>query len=1537
MSEADLNDGDELAIAIVGMAGRFPGSPDVAAFWRNLCGGVEGIRFFTEDELRARGVPEERLREPGFVRAGAVLEQVDAFDAAFFGYSPREAALMDPQHRIFLECAWEALERAGHGLDAETRSVGVFAGTSLSTYLLFNLRTRPELLESGDSFQVMIGNDKDFLATRLAYHLDLKGPSLDVQTGCSTSLVATHLACQALLSFQCDVAIAGGVSVDVPQRTGYVHQPGGIASPDGHCRPFDAQAQGTLFGSGVGVVVLKRLSDALADGSHIHAVIRATAINNDGASKLGYTAPSAEGQMEVIARTHALAGVTPDTLGYVEAHGTGTLLGDPVEVSALTSAFRAGTDATGFCALGSVKSNIGHLDAAAGVAGLIKTALVVEHGLIPPTLHCRTPNPNIDWAHSPFYVNATLKEWKPQGQRRRAGVSSFGIGGTNAHALLEEPPPPAPSGPSRAWKLLPVSAKTPEALEALTRDLATHLGEHPEQDLADVAFTLQVGRKAFAQRRVVVCEDGQDAAAVLSAMDPERVFTGVAKDGGRPVVFLFPGGGAQHVRMGQGLYESEPAFREAFDACAAIMQRRFGLSLRATLYPPGAEDTVAPLPRPSVGLPALFTVEYALARLWESWGIRPEAMIGHSMGEYVAACLAGVFSLEDALALVAERGRLFEQLPAGSMVSVALPEQELLPLLNERLSLAAVNAPSQCVVAGDTASVDALAADLAARGIEHRRVHIDVAAHSHLIDSILPAFSSFVGRLKLQTPKLPFVSGVTGTWVTEEEATDPRYWVRHLRQTVRFGQGVRTLLEDPSRVLLEVGPGRTLGPLARMQLERGQPTVVLTSMRAPREPGSDVRFALNTLGRLWVAGVTVDWKTLHSGERRRRVVLPTYPFERKRYWLEPRAESAAPASDTALARRKDAADWFYLPSWKRTLAPRAPVAAEPRHWLLFADAGGLGDALAARLTEGGGSVTRVRPGTGFHRRDDGVLEVDPGRPESYVALLAALTEAGQRPERIVHLWSVDAPGAGLEGLERAQGTGFLSLLFLAQALAGQGAQAPVHLTVVSTGVQAVTGHEALTPAKATLLGACRVLPHEVPGLTCRSLDVESPAGPEERQALAARLAGEVAAAPANGAVALRGAFRWEQDFEPVRISPPAPGAPSRLRPGGTYLITGGLGGIGLVLAEHLARQARARLVLVGRAALPERSAWDGWLASHGEHDRTSQRIRKVRELEALGAEVLVLQADVGDAGQMAEALRRAREVFGAPHGVIHAAGVPAGGLVQLRTRQAVEDVLRPKVQGTWVLHELLKDTPLDFLMLCSSRTAYTAEPGQIDHCAACAFQDAFAHHAAARGSVPVVSLGWDTWREVGQAVTTELPDASGSLREALLAHALSPAEGLDVFERVLAQLPPHVVVSTRHLPAAIARSASMLQELMGPVDTAAASAAPRAVPVNMDEVERELSEIWQRHLGVESVGLHENFFELGGNSLIGLKVVNEVKRRFGTDMPVVALFENPTLGAMARLLTRKQEPATAATAAHDRRSRGARRREQMQQRRQSDH
>ncbi|HEX8148769.1 MAG TPA: type I polyketide synthase [Pyrinomonadaceae bacterium] len=882
-------------VAVVGMAGRFPAAANVEDFWRNLRDGLDAVSRLTPDEVEALGLSPEALRGGNYVNAAYVLEGVETFDAAFFGINPREAEILDPQHRLFLECAWEALEHAGYDPERYEGAVGVYGGAKLSTYL-FNLYAEGGTLAALSRVQIVMANDKDHLTTRVSYKLNLRGPSVNVQTTCSTSLVAVHLACQSLLNGECDMALAGGVAVTVPQKTGYFYQEGNINSPDGSCRAFDADAMGTVGGNGVGIVVLKRLADALADGDCVHALVRGSAVNNDGSLKVGYTAPSVEGQAKVIAEALAIAEVEPDTISYVEAHGTGTTLGDPIEIAALTKAFRAGTERKGFCAIGSVKTNVGHLDTAAGVAGLIKTVLALKHGELPPSLHFKRPNPKIDFDATPFVVNHTLRAWEANGSPRRAGVSSFGIGGTNAHVVVEEAPDPEPSGASRPWQLFTLSARSAAALDAATENLAEHLRRNPEQNLADAAYTLHVGRKAFGHRRALVCRDAAGAVAALAGTDPGRVFTGPELRGGaRPVAFMFSGQGAQHVGMGAGLYESEETFRAEIDRCAELLRPHLGADLRDTLYPrpEGRAAAEGRINQTAYTQPALFAVEYALARQWMAWGLRPQAFIGHSIGEYVAACLSGVMSLEDALSLVAARGRLMQQLPAGVMLAVPLAEAEVEELLGPGLSLAAVNGPRTCVASGAEEAVGRLEESLRARGVEGRRLHTSHAFHSEMMEPILGRFTEVVRSVSLRPPRVPYVSNVTGAWVTAEEATDPTYWARHLRRTVRFAEGVGLLLGEGERVLLEVGPGRTLGTLAQARAG-DSPAAVLDTLPRPGAKASDVEHVLQTLGRLWASGVEVDWKGFHAGERRARVPLPTYPFERRRFWVGRPALGAAP-------------------------------------------------------------------------------------------------------------------------------------------------------------------------------------------------------------------------------------------------------------------------------------------------------------------------------------------------------------------------------------------------------------------------------------------------------------------------------------------------------------------------------------------------------------------------------------------------------------------------------------------------------------------
>ncbi|WP_394827258.1 amino acid adenylation domain-containing protein [Pendulispora albinea] len=1654
-------------VAIIGMAGRFPGAPDVRAFWRNLCAGVESIATLTDEELLAAGVDPAQVSDPRYVRARAVLDGIDRFDAGFFGFSPREAALLDPQHRVFLECVWEAFEDAGYDPERAGGRVGVYAGSSLSGYL-FHRFPEGVRLESAADMAALLALDKDFLTTLVSYRLNLEGPSVAVQTACSTSLVAVHLACKALLGGECDLAVAGGVSITVPQTAGFLYQEGAIGSPDGHCRAFDERAQGTVSGSGAGVVLLKRLGDALADGDAIVAVIKGSAVNNDGRKKIGYTAPRVDGQARVIRDAHAAAGITADSVGYVEAHGTGTPLGDPIEIAALTQAFRASTERAGFCAIGSVKTNVGHLDAAAGVTGLIKAALAVREGRIPASLHFATPNPAIDFERSPFRVATGLLEWAASGPRR-AGVSAFGLGGTNAHAVLEQAPVRAgaeleernespgdgrgespgaaqrgetvgaaqrgetmgaaqrgetmgaaqrgetvgakqrgetvgaeprgetvgaeprgetmgaeprgetvgaeprgetmgaePRGetvgaaqrgetvgaaqrgetmgaaqrgespgaaqrgetmgaaqrgesPGAAQRgetvgaeprgetvgaeprgetmgdeprlaesrLLVLSARSGDGLAAVSDALAARLEEDAALGLADTAFTLQVGRRAGTHRRALVVRSKAEAVSALRA-DREAVQASSPVGEAPPVVFLFPGQGSQSAGMGRELYERVPVFARTIDDCARRLEPILGLDLKAVLFAAAsAEAQGSPLDRTSRTQPALFVLEYALSRVWASLGLEPEAMIGHSVGEYVAACLAGCMSLDDALALVAARGRLMEATPAGAMLAIPASEAAIQRWLGAEVALAAVNADGQCVLSGSVAAIEAVEREAAAAGLQSRRLRGERAFHSHLMDGVLDAFREVAARVSFSEPRVPWISNVTGTWITAAEAQDPAYWVRHLRQPVRFAEGVRTLRARPDRIAIEVGPGRTLTGL--WQRNAGAPALAWPSMpSAPRSgSGSGSRSTedagatrglaaasehatlLEAVGRVWALGAPIDLTALARAQRGRRVSLPATPFERQRHWLEPRPRKAPDAP----ARARSLGDWFYAPSWKR--APAAPLeAVDPgTHWVVLGDDVPLVTRLVRALGAAGGRVTRARSGAAFAKTGAHEYVLRPTAVDDYRALAAACAEGttGSRTH-IVHAFALGASSDGTragtssdstssdgtragtssngtrdgtssdgtragtssngtcdgtssdgarandgaleaDAFLRAQRRGAESVMAAATALGR--AMNDARLLVLAQGLHDVTGREILRPEQAPLIGLCRTLSLEWPRLRGRLVDLETASAvaneARELEATVQSLLAEIRCTSDDPVVALRGAHRWLPTVAPIRIEEAPRGAGLRER--GVYLITGGLGGIGLALAETLARAVRARLVLMGRS------------------EPTDEQCQRVRLLESLGAEVLVERADVADVSAVRAVLARARERFGPLAGVIHAAGTAGGGLLAGLTAESFIADLRPKALGALALEEALRnaplgdtppgdaplgdtppgdtlpgdtlpgdappgdaplgdtplgdtppgdaplgdtppgdaplgdtppgdappgdappgDAPLDFVLYCSSLTASSGGVGRAGYAAANAFLDAFAQSLARRAARKTISVSLDRWRGIGMA------------------------------------------------------------------------------------------------------------------------------------------------------------------------------------------
>ena len=1519
LTEFPLDDHTASEVAVIGFSGRFPGAQNADEFWQNLRDGVESISFFTPEELTASGVAPEHANAPEYVPAKAILENVDLFDANFFDYSPREAEMLDPQLRMMLECAEEAFEHAGYDPQRSKGRIGVYAGVSAGCYLRVNLASHEDLIERVGPYQVDIGNHGEFVPTTISFKLNLRGPSINIQTACSTSLVAVHVACQSLLNGECDLALAGGASITFPHKEGYFYQEEGILSPDGHCRAFDADARGTVGGEGAAIVVLKRLVDALADGDTIHAVIKGSAVNNDGSVKIGYTAPSINGQAEVINDALAMAGVSAESISYIETHGTGTALGDPIEVAALTQAFHADTQLRNFCAIGSVKSNVGHLDAAAGVAGLIKTVLALKHGQLPPSLHYQRPNPKIDFGASPFFVNDKLNDWTRGETPRRAGVSSFGIGGTNAHVVVEEAPASSESAPAtRPFQLLLLSAKTGSALDTATTNLVEYLKQHNDVNLADVAYTLQIGRGNFGHRRALVCKDTADALSALESRDPSRLFTLYQEPRHRPVVFMFPGQGTQHTGMASELYQNEPVFREHLDACAEQLIPHLDLDLREVLYPTiaGEEEAARLLGQTFVTQPALFSIEYALAQLWMSWGVMPSAMIGHSIGEYVAACVAKVLSLEDALALVAMRGKLMQNLPAGSMLAVMLSERETRGLLRNGLSVAAVNGPKNCVVSGDSASIQELHDRLKQQDIYSQLLHTSHAFHSEMMEPMLAPFTERVRQVKLSAPSIPYLSNVTGAWIDGEQTTDPAYWSRHIRQTVRFADGLADLLKDSERILLEVGPGQTLNALARQHGAQLGNQVVISSLPRPRDNSSDTEFLLTSVARFWLAGGQIDWDQFYTNEQRRRIPLPTYPFERQRYYLEPgEITPKETRKSRSTARKPDIADWFYLPSWKQVellrLTKVEKKQPDDRVWLIFCDTRGVGDALVKQLRARGEEVVAVYAREQLRRIDVLDYTIDPANKEHYDALIKELLSQGMTFRRIVHLWSLSAPVGTLDvpTFAKTQELGSYSLTFLTQALIDQGLKSSAELVVVTDSVYEITGSESLRPEQATILGFAKVIPQENPELTCRTVDFVMP--PEHDRApslVIEQLLNEVTEQARDRVIAYRGRSRWVQNFEPVRVDQGA-GAGSKLRDGGVYLITGGLGSVGLALAQRLAECCKAKLVLLGRRPLPAREDWSGWLDQHDRDDEVSEKIRGVQRLEAAGAELLLLFADVADEEQMRAAIGAAEARFGRIDGVIYSAA--AGGITDKDVRDLkpadCEPQFHPKVKGLMVLEKVLGGKELDFCVMVSSLSSMLGGMTFASYAAANIFMDTFARWHN-RGGAPVwFSVNWDAWN-------FDEPRREGEMPRANEFEGIRPVVGGDVFERVMSLEPvSQVLVSTTDLRARIEEwvtfAAAERVKVVKEVETASVLhprpnlLEPYVAPSN--ELEEDLASTWKELLGIEQIGVNDNFFELGGHSLLATMVMSRLRKEFGVELSLRSFFESPTISGLALLIAER--------------------------------
>ena len=1450
-------------IAIVGMAGRFPGARNLDELWGLLKSGEQARIVLSDTELISQGVSETLIRNPRYVKSCMKLAQPEYFDAKFFGYSPDQALSIDPQQRLFLECAWETMEAAGYGAASEHVTVGIFGGSSASGHLFENLR-RMQAIDSGSTFQCIVDADKDFLTSRVAYKLGLTGPSITVQTACSTSLVATHMACRSLLDYECDLALAGGVSVSIPQETGYLYIEGGTLSADGRCRAFDAHANGTVLGQGVAIVGLRRLKDALASGDEIHAIIRSTVVNNDGARKAGYTAPSPHAQAQLFSTALAQAGLRPQDIGLIEAHGTGTFIGDAIELEALSRVYRT-PGMSQFCFLGSIKPNIGHLDTAAGVAGLIKAVLCLKNKVVVPLPNFSEPHPLLEVSDCPFHICTSLRPWpEVPGQPRRAAVSSFGIGGTNAHVIIEEAADQCDDRAVTGEYIFPLSARDPVGLRDASRNLAEYLKSGPHRNLGDVAYTLQVGRRRFECRRTVVGMDRATIAGQLlqAGLDSEGWTENGCAD--RSVIFMFSGQGAEQPGMIAGLYRTVDTFRQEIDRCAHGFQELLNIDIRRYLCADKANGTERVGSDTLIVQPAIFALEYCLARLLMSMGIKPEAVIGHSIGEYAAACIADILPIESAIQLVAMRAFLTNELSLGGMLVVALSEQRARQCKGPLLDIAAVNSEDQCVLSGELDAIGDCARMLQNDGVVHRVLPAPRAFHSRMMQPAVAKFRKEAEKFAYGAPRVPFVSCVTGDHYTGQ-AIGPDYWADHLVSTVRFSDGLNALAAAHTGIFLEVGPGTALSGIARRHLAHVKGISFLSCLR---RFGDTVKTdLLKDIGSMWRQGADVDWHRCHTGRRPHRVPLPTYPFNRLPYVL-PREEHAA-AETTAPSAKADLEHWFYLPSWTRSMPlPASAPREDSGAWLVLADSTGLGRAIAERLRVQGHRVILVYASEGYSEPDADSFSMGPLIPASYHRLIGALQARECSVRNIIHCWCLTS-----RAIERAHALelGYFSALFLSQALAPSNPTLDVAFLCITNEMQEVHGDEYADPAKAALPALCKIIGQEYPRFRHTTVDIPAfdvkMSSPFDYKRYINSLIAEVTQIGAAPVLAYRGNYRLIQSYERVEFAYHA--EPVRLlRDQGFYVITGGLGRIGMRLAERLAKQHRARLLLLTR-----------------NESFTSEK--RIQALEEAGAQVFASNVDLCNSSSVGHAIEQAETRFGKLRGVFHLAADLKHASINKRILDLeVTDLhaqMRPKVIGLEALVEALGERSLDFGVAFSSNSSVLGGYGFGAYAAANAVLDSVVTSLGKTASFPWLVLNWDGWA-IEESETGPF--------------TVTVDEGLDALWRAITHCTAaRAIISSCPLKPRLDASVRQLDALSrfdSARTTRGTSVALRTA------LERKVANIWQEVLGGDAIGVEDRFLDVGGDSLIAVRIISRVKEVFSVSIPVAFLITSEaTIASLA--------------------------------------
>lgn len=1482
----------DFTIAVVGMSGAFAGADDLDEYWRNLLAGRESLVDLTDDDLRDSGVDPAVYSRANYVPRAAAMRGEDMFDANFFQMSPREAELMDPQQRLFLEHCWRAVEDAGYDVTRLGGSIGVFGGSSVNTYVEQLRRSVRlyELAREGVALHEVgaVENDADFLTTRVSFKLDLRGPSLNVTTACSTSLVAVHVAMQSLQAYECDAALAGGIAVCPPLKQGYLFQEGGIASPDGRTRTFDKAASGTVLGAGVGVLVLKRLTDAIADGDNVRAVLIGSAVNNDGSGKAGFTAPSSRGQVDVLERAYAAAQVSPADVGYVEAHGTATRLGDPIEVAALTKVFSEAGAVRSSCLLGSVKPNIGHTDAAAGVAGLIKAVLAVESGQVPPNINFEVASPVLDLESGPFRVPIEVTEWPgAAGRPRLAGVSAFGFGGTNAHVVVGEAPPrtmaPAPdAGPIH---FLQISGRTEAAVADMAGNLADRLAAPDAPALADAAWTLRNGRAAMRHRAVVAVTDREQAVGELRARAAARP---AAHGPARDLIFLFPGQGSQYTNMGADLRRAWPDYAKVFDGVVDAFESLGVPGLRAAVMPnPEESDEVeAALGNTALIQPALFAVEYALATHLMASGLTPASMLGHSLGEFVAATVAGVFDLDTAIRVIALRSRSMAAARPGAMLAVALDEDELLPRLGG-LQVAALNGPKAVVVTGETDIVVHLERLLAADGVRTRRLKVSHAAHSRMMLGAADELRDMLCGVRLSKPRMTVMSNVTGEPLTAQQATSPDYWREHMLSPVQFARGLANAVAgvtDPC--VLEVGPGGALGRLAKSVLPGDVAGRVHATIGDAADP-ADAAKVLRILGTLVEHGVPVG--DADGG----RVRLPTYAFQRKRYWVEEDAPSDLEVSRRLADVSRDPADWLYVPQW-RSLAPVTSPTTDAAV-VVVSDGSPLADALLDGIRARTAVVAVVAAGTAGQT-------VAAARLSALEELTRGLTLATRADGwRTASARKLVVVCSAVPQADDVGGKDWLPLLAAAR-IAAAAPDLDVELHTVTEGVHDLGHGERLNDSPALAVGLTKVLAREHANLVCRVTDV---AQGSDADALVAELLADVRP---EDVVAIRGRWRWTPSTAAVRAMEPDTGPWTRTD-ASHVLVTGGSGGVGLALAEHILGQSECSVTLTHRRDVEDLSEDDA---------RVLGRVSRLADFYP--GRVTAVRADVGDRASLDRAVAEAEAAHGPVDAVLHLAGMPGGGLAQVLSPDDFARTLRGKVLGARNLLDLLKrfERPAR-LTLFSSLNVVDPRFGVSDYTAANTVLGTLAADARRRG-LPVQAVDWCGWSELGMAVDagasrsgTRERDRSRIMSEAGEAAFISVADGWRVLRLCSSLDAPQVHVSPQDLAAIVERGRRLdvARAVEVLTDDEASGVDDAAAEDDATPMEAFVVNAFRRVLGEPDVHVDTDFFSVGGNSLLALDVLDRCRRRWDCRVTLVQFLGEPTPAGLAGLLEAERPVAAA--------------------------